>query len=207
VGLSGVGKSTLVDLLPRFYEVSSGEILIDGTNIKNYTLVSLRKLFGIVTQEIILFNDTIKNNISYGDEDTPMEKIIESAINANAHDFIMETENGYETVIGERGIKLSGGQRQRIAIARALLKNAPVMIFDEATSSLDSEAESLIQEAIDKLIKSNTSIIIAHRLSTIRNADRILVIDEGEIKNVGTHDDLMQDENSIYRKLYEMQFS
>lgn len=207
VGLSGVGKSTLIDLLPRFYDVSSGEILIDGTNIKNYKLLSLRKLFGIVTQEIILFNDTIKNNISYGDEDTPMEKIIESAINANAHDFIMETENGYDTVIGERGIKLSGGQRQRIAIARALLKNAPIMIFDEATSSLDSEAESLIQEAIDKLIKNNTSIIIAHRLSTIRNADRILVIDEGEIKNVGTHDDLMQDENSIYRKLYEMQIS
>lgn len=207
VGLSGVGKSTLIDLLPRFYDVSSGEILIDGINIKNYKLLSLRKLFGIVTQEIILFNDTIKNNISYGDEDTPMEKIIESAINANAHDFIMETENGYDTVIGERGIKLSGGQRQRIAIARALLKNAPIMIFDEATSSLDSESESLIQEAIDKLIKNNTSIIIAHRLSTIRNADRILVIDEGEIKNVGTHDDLMQDENSIYRKLYEMQIS
>ena len=207
VGLSGVGKSTLIDLLPRFYDVTSGEILVDGKSIKDYKLSSLRKLFGIVTQEIILFNDTIKNNIAYGDENTPMEKIIEAAINANAHDFILETENGYDTIIGERGIKLSGGQRQRIAIARALLKNAPVMIFDEATSSLDSESEALIQEAIDKLIQSKTSIIIAHRLSTIRNTDRILVIDEGEIKNVGTHDDLMQDENSIYRKLYEMQFS
>lgn len=207
VGLSGVGKSTLIDLLPRFYDVSAGEILIDGINIKDIKLPSLRKLFGIVTQEIILFNDTIKNNIAYGDEDTPDDKIIEAAKNANAHDFILETELGYETVIGERGIKLSGGQRQRIAIARALLKNAPIMVFDEATSSLDSESESLIQEAIDKLIQHKTSIIIAHRLSTIKNTDRILVIDDGEIKNVGTHDDLMEDENSIYRKLYEMQFS
>lgn len=207
VGLSGVGKSTLVDLLPRFYDVSSGEILIDGIKIKNITLSSLRGLFGIVTQEIILFNDTIRNNIAYGYEDIPMQKVIDAAINANAHDFIINTENGYDTIIGERGLKLSGGQKQRIAIARALLKNAPVMIFDEATSSLDTESESLIQEAIERLIQHNTSIVIAHRLSTIRNADRIIVLHEGKIEEVGTHDELMKNSRSIYKKLYEMQFS
>ena len=207
VGLSGVGKSTLVDLLPRFYDVSSGEILIDKTNIKNYTLHSLRSLFGIVTQEIILFNDTIRNNIAYGYEDIPMQKIIDAAISANAHDFIINTENGYDTIIGERGIKLSGGQKQRIAIARALLKNAPVMIFDEATSSLDTESESLIQEAIERLIQHNTSIVIAHRLSTIKNADRIIVLHEGKVEEIGTHDELMKNSGSIYKKLYEMQFS
>lgn len=207
VGLSGVGKSTLVDLIPRFYDVTSGKILIDGINIKDIKLSSLRNLFGIVTQEIILFNDSIKNNISYGDENTTIDKILTASKNANAHDFIMDSENGYETIIGERGIKLSGGQKQRIAIARALLKNSPIMVFDEATSSLDSEAEFQIQEAIDRLIQNKTSIIIAHRLSTIRDADRIIVIDEGEIKNVGNHSDLMQDEESIYKKLYEMQFS
>ena len=207
VGLSGVGKSTLVDLLPRFYDVSSGEILIDGINIKNFTLHSLRSLFGIVTQEIILFNDTIKNNIAYGYENIPMQKIIDSAISANAHDFIINTENGYDTIIGERGLKLSGGQKQRIAIARALLKNAPVMIFDEATSSLDTESESLIQEAIERLIQHNTSIVIAHRLSTIKNADRIIVLHEGKVEEIGTHDELMKNSRSIYKKLYEMQFS
>jgi ATP-binding cassette, subfamily B, bacterial MsbA len=207
VGLSGVGKSTLVDLLPRFYDVTSGEILIDGTNIKEIKLSSLRNLFGIVTQEIILFNDTIKNNISSGYTNISMEQIIDSAINANAHDFIMQTEKGYDTVIGERGLKLSGGQKQRIAIARALLKNAPIMIFDEATSSLDTESESLIQEAIEKLILNNTSIVIAHRLSTIRNADRIIVLHEGKIDNIGTHDELMKNANGIYKKLYEMQFN
>lgn len=207
VGLSGVGKSTLVDLLPRFYDVTSGEIRIDGTNIKNLKLHSLRNLFGIVTQEIILFNDTIRNNISCGYDNISMEQITSAAINANAHDFIMQTENGYDTVIGERGIKLSGGQKQRIAIARALLKNAPIMIFDEATSSLDTESEALIQEAIERLIQNNTSIVIAHRLSTIRNADRIIVLHEGKIDNIGTHEELMQNENGIYKKLYEMQFS
>jgi subfamily B ATP-binding cassette protein MsbA len=207
VGLSGVGKSTLVDLLPRFYDVTSGEIQIDGINIENLKLASLRGLFGIVTQEIILFNDTIKHNISCGNEDITMQQITDAAVNANAHEFIMQTENGYETVIGERGIKLSGGQKQRIAIARALLKNAPIMVFDEATSSLDTESESLIQEAIERLIQNNTSIVIAHRLSTIRNADRIIVLHDGKIDNIGTHEELMKNESGIYKKLYEMQFS
>jgi subfamily B ATP-binding cassette protein MsbA len=207
VGLSGGGKSTFVDLIPRFYDVTSGEILIDGINVKKIKLASLRSLFGIVTQEIILFNDSIRNNIAYGLEDIPFEKIKESAVSANAHEFIMETEKGYDTVIGERGLKLSGGQKQRIAIARALLKNAPIMIFDEATSSLDTESENLIQEAIERLIKHNTSIVIAHRLSTIRNADRIVVIHDGCLDSIGTHDELMENENGIYKKLYEMQFS
>lgn len=207
VGLSGVGKSTLVDLLPRFYDPTAGEIFIDGVDIKNIKLHSLRNMFSMVTQEIILFNDTIKNNIAYGYENLPMEKIIDAAKNANAHNFIMETEKGYDTIIGERGIKLSGGQKQRIAIARALLKGAPIMIFDEATSSLDTESENLIQEAIERLIMNNTSIVIAHRLSTIKNADRIIVLHEGKVENIGTHDELMFAENNVYKKLYEMQFA
>jgi subfamily B ATP-binding cassette protein MsbA len=207
VGLSGVGKSTLVDLMPRFYECTEGKILMDGTDIKSIKLESLRNLFGIVTQEIILFNDTIRNNIAFGQENVPMDKIQDAAINANAHEFIMKTEKGYDTIIGERGIKLSGGQKQRIAIARALLKNAPILIFDEATSSLDTGSERLIQEAIERLIKNKTSIVIAHRLSTIKNADRILVLHEGRIDNVGTHEELISDNQSVYKKLYEMQFS
>lgn len=206
VGLSGAGKSTLVDLLPRFYDVTSGSITIDGTDIRDIRIESLRSLFGIVTQEIILFNDTIRANITYGRNDITEEQVIEAAKNANAHDFIIETENGYDTVIGERGIRLSGGQKQRLAIARALLKNAPIMILDEATSSLDTESEHLIQDAIEKLLMNRTSIIIAHRLSTIKDADRIVVIDDGKIAGIGTHDDLLKDEKSIYRKLYEMQF-
>jgi subfamily B ATP-binding cassette protein MsbA len=206
VGLSGVGKSTMVDLLPRFYDVSSGIITIDDINIKDIELKSLRGLFGIVTQEIILFNDTIRNNIVYGQDNIPMERVIEAAKNANAHDFITKTDKEYDTVIGDRGVKLSGGQKQRIAIARALLKNAPIMILDEATSSLDTESESLIQNAIEKLMENRTSIIIAHRLSTIKDADRIVVLDKGCISGVGTHEDLLADDKSIYKKLYEMQF-
>ena len=204
VGLSGVGKSTMVDLLPRFYDVTKGEILIDGINIKDIKIKSLRNLFGIVTQEIILFNDTIKNNISAGHENISESKITEAAKNANAHDFIMQTEKGYDTVIGDRGIKLSGGQRQRIAIARALLENAPIMILDEATSSLDTESEALIQDAIERLMENRTSIVIAHRISTIKNADRIIVIENGKISSTGKHEDLIKDNKSIYKKLYEL---
>lgn len=206
VGLSGAGKSTLVDLLPRFYDVTSGEILIDGVNIKNIKLGSLRDLFGIVTQEIILFNDTIRSNITYGQKNVPEELVISAAKNANAHEFIMETENGYNTVVGERGLRLSGGQKQRIAIARALLKNAPIMILDEATSSLDTESEHLIQEAIERLMENRTSIVIAHRLSTIKDADRIIVLENGKIGVIGNHTELINDEKGIYKKLYEMQF-
>ncbi|MEO8512745.1 MAG: ABC transporter ATP-binding protein [Ignavibacteria bacterium] len=206
VGSSGAGKSTMVDLLPRFYDATSGEIMVDGINIKEIKLGSLRDLYGIVTQEIILFNDTIKSNIASGEENVPIEKIIDAAKNANAHDFIMQTEKGYDTIIGERGLRLSGGQKQRIAIARALLKNAPIMILDEATSSLDTESEHLIQEAIERLMLNRTSIVIAHRLSTIKDADRIVVIDDGKIASVGTHEELLKDEKSIYKKLYELQF-
>lgn len=205
VGLSGVGKSTLVDLLPRFYDVTSGAILIDSTNIRDLKIKKLRSLFSIVTQEIILFNDTIKNNISCGDSSIPLEQVIEAAKRANAHEFIEQTENGYNTVIGDRGIRLSGGQRQRIAIARAILKNAPIMILDEATSSLDTESETLIQEAIETLMMDRTSIIIAHRLSTIKTADRIIVLENGKIKESGTHDELISKKESLYKKLYELQ--
>jgi len=207
VGLSGAGKSTLIDLIPRFYDVTSGAIFVDGIDIKNIKLSSLRKLFSIVTQEIILFNDTIKNNISFNQGNISDEKVIEAAINANAHEFITQTEKGYDTVIGDRGVRLSGGQKQRIAIARAILKNSPIMILDEATSSLDTESEALIQDAIERLVKKRTSIIIAHRLSTVKSADRIIVIEEGKIKETGTHDELLNKSDSIYKRLYEMQFS
>ncbi|HJY64474.1 MAG TPA: ABC transporter ATP-binding protein [Ignavibacteria bacterium] len=207
VGLSGAGKSTLTDLLPRFYDVTGGAILVDGTDIRVIKLMSLRRLFSIVTQEIILFNDTIRNNISFNDSNIPENKISEAAISANAHEFITQTEKGYDTVIGDRGIRLSGGQRQRIAIARAILKNSPIMILDEATSSLDTESEALIQDAIEKLVQERTSIIIAHRLSTVKSADRIIVLDEGKIKEIGTHEELLSKSESIYKRLYEMQFA
>lgn len=204
VGPSGGGKSTMVDLLPRFYDCTKGEISIDGIPIKNMVINDLRKLMGIVTQESILFNDTVFNNIAFGVENTNKEKVIEAAKIANAHEFIMELEKGYDTNIGDRGIKLSGGQKQRLSIARAVLKNPPILILDEATSSLDTESERLVQEALEKLMKSRTSVVIAHRLSTIQHADEIIVIQKGEIAERGTHSELIAD-NGIYKKLCELQ--
>lgn len=204
VGPSGSGKSTLADLIPRFYDASEGEILIDGENIKKYSLNSLRKLMGIVTQESILFNDTIFNNIAFGQPDVTIEQVVEAAKIANAHEFISIMEEGYETNIGERGSKLSGGQKQRLSIARAVLKNPPILILDEATSALDSESEKLVQEAINNLMKNRTSIVIAHRLSTIQNADEIVVLQKGEIIQRGRHQELLAEEG-MYKKLTEMQ--
>ncbi|HUI31824.1 MAG TPA: ABC transporter ATP-binding protein [Candidatus Acidoferrales bacterium] len=207
VGPSGGGKTTIIDLIPRFYDPTQGVIRIDGTDLRNVTVQSLRSLIGIVSQETILFNDTVRNNIAYGLTDCPSEKIIQAARAANAHDFITQLPQGYDTVIGERGTKLSGGQRQRISIARALLKNPPLMIFDEATSALDSESEMLVQEAIERLMQNRTSIVIAHRLSTIKNADRIIVVEGGEIVQRGKHQELVRQKGGIYKKLYEMQFN
>lgn len=204
VGSSGAGKSTLVDLVPRFHDTIKGELLIDGTDIKNYSLHSLRNQMGIVTQEPILFNDTIANNISLGMEDATKEQIINAAKIANAHDFILQKENGYNTTIGERGNKLSGGEKQRVTIARAVLKNPPILILDEATSSLDTESEKLVQDAINNLMNNRTSIVIAHRLSTIRHADEIIVLQRGKIVERGTHATLMALEG-FYRKLVMMQ--
>ncbi len=206
VGPSGGGKSTLVDLIPRFYDPTDGKILIDGYDIQKIKIESLRNLMGIVTQETFLFNESIKNNIAYGLGDYPFERILEAAKTANAHNFINEMPNGYETVIGERGVKLSGGQRQRLSIARALLKNPEIMIFDEATSALDNESELLVQEAIERLMVNRTTIVIAHRLSTIRNATRIIVLDRGKVIQSGKHDELIKDNDGLYKKLYEMQF-
>lgn len=206
VGPSGGGKSTLVDLIPRFHDPDSGRICIDGIDIRDVKIEDLRNLMGIVTQETYLFNETIRNNIAYGKEDYPIEKIIEAAKTANAHNFITELPNGYETIIGERGTKLSGGQRQRISIARALVKNPEIMIFDEATSALDNESELLVQEAIERMMKNRTTFVIAHRLSTIRHATKIIVIDYGRIVQQGRHDELLTDEKGLYSKLYEMQF-
>lgn len=206
VGPSGAGKSTLIDLIPRFFDPTAGNIYIDGIDIKNIKVEYLRKLMGIVTQETILFNETIKNNIAYGLDDYPIESVIEASKTANAHNFIIESPQGYDTIIGERGLKISGGQRQRLSIARALLKDPQIMIFDEATSSLDNESEILVQEAIERLMTNRTTFVIAHRLSTIRNATKIIVIDEGKIIQTGTHDDLIKDEKGLYHKFYEMQF-
>lgn len=206
VGPSGAGKTTLVDLIPRFYDVTEGAIFIDGIDIRDYDLKSLRNHIGIVTQDPILFNDSIRNNISYGMEDADFEEIVRAAQAANAHDFILELPQGYDTIIGERGLKLSGGQRQRISIARALLKNPPIMILDEATSSLDSESEVLVQGAIENLMKDRTTFVIAHRLSTVRNAHKVIVIDEGKIVQMGTHSELIQDTEGLYYRLYTLQF-
>jgi subfamily B ATP-binding cassette protein MsbA len=204
VGQSGSGKSTLVDLLPRFYDPTSGEIIIDGLPIKNLSLTQLRSLMGIVTQESILFNDTVKNNIAFGMNNVTDEQVIEAAKVANAHDFIMRMENGYETNIGDRGSKLSGGERQRMSIARAILKNPPVLILDEATSALDAESERLVQDALTKLMSHRTSIVIAHRLSTIKNADEIIVMQKGSIVERGSHINLIV-QNGVYKKLYDLQ--
>lgn len=206
VGPSGGGKSTLADLIPRFYDSTSGRILIDGNDVKNITLESLRAKMGIVTQETFLFNTSIAENIAYGLKDYPLEKIIEASKTANAHNFISEMSEGYNTIIGERGVKLSGGQRQRLTIARAILKNPEIMIFDEATSALDNESEILVQEAIERLMLNRTTFVIAHRLSTIRNATSIIVLDRGHIIQQGTHDNLISEEKGLYKKLYEMQF-
>jgi subfamily B ATP-binding cassette protein MsbA len=204
VGPSGGGKSTLADLVPRFYDPASGEVRLDGVSVTDYDIESLRKQMGIVTQESILFNDSIFNNIAFGIENVKEDDVIRAAKIANAHDFIMQTENGYQTTIGERGSKLSGGQRQRISIARAVLKNPPILILDEATSALDSESERLVQDALFNLMKNRTSIVIAHRLSTIQHADEIVVIQNGEILERGKHQDLIG-RNGLYRKLSEIQ--
>ena len=204
VGQSGSGKSTLVDLIPRFHDVTCGEIELDGVNIKDYSIKDLRSIVGNVNQEAILFNDTIFNNIAFGVEGATMEEVIAAAKIANAHDFIMEKEEGYETNIGDRGSKLSGGQRQRISIARAILKNPPILILDEATSALDTESEKLVQEALDRLTGSRTTIAIAHRLSTIKNADLICVMHEGRIVERGKHEELLK-LNGYYKKLTDMQ--
>jgi ATP-binding cassette subfamily B protein/subfamily B ATP-binding cassette protein MsbA len=206
VGESGSGKSTLVDLLLRFYDVQKGEILIDGTNIKDVSLNDLRSLIGIVTQEAILFNDTFFNNIAFGVEHATREEVVKAAKIANAHNFIMATPNGYDTVVGERGEKLSGGQRQRVCIARAVLKNPQIFIFDEATSALDSVSEKLVQNALENIMKDRTTIMIAHRLSTIRNADEIYVIHQGTIVEKGNHDELYN-RNGYYWKLCNMQIN
>jgi subfamily B ATP-binding cassette protein MsbA len=205
VGMSGGGKTTLVNLIPRFYDVSEGQILIDGRDIRDVTMESLRAQIGIVTQQTILFNDTVRNNIIYGDVEKTEADVIRAAKAANAHHFIMNLPEGYDTVIGEQGTKLSGGERQRISIARALLKDAPILVLDEATSSLDTEAEIEVQEALENLMKGRTTLVIAHRLSTIRNADRIVVLVNGEIVEEGTHEALL-DKKGEYFRLYQMQF-
>ncbi len=204
VGSSGAGKTTLVDLLPRFYDVDKGRILIDGIDIRNIKINDLRGIMGIVSQETILFNDTVLNNIAFGQRNISEERVREAARIANAEEFILKLDQGYHTHIGDRGLKLSGGQRQRISIARAVLKNPPIMILDEATSALDTESEKLVQEALTQLMKNRTSIVIAHRLSTIYQADEILVLDKGKIVEQGKHQELMQ-QNGIYRKLVDMQ--
>lgn len=205
VGPSGAGKSTIADLIPRFYDPKDGEILIDQENIKKLSLASLRKNMGIVTQDVILFNDTIKNNIAYAQPKATMESIINACKAANALEFIEEIPEGFEAIIGERGVKLSGGQKQRIAIARALLKNPPILILDEATSSLDTESEKKVQTAIEALLKDRTALIIAHRLSTVQTANKIITVEKGRISEIGTHDELYSNDG-LYRKLYDIQF-
>jgi subfamily B ATP-binding cassette protein MsbA len=205
VGPSGAGKSTLVNLIPRFYDVSSGRIAIDGHDVRSLTLDSLRKQIAQVTQETILFNDTVHNNIAYGQPETARALVEQAARHALAHDFILRMPQGYDTVIGEKGFRLSGGEKQRIAIARAILKDAPILILDEATSALDNESESLVQAALGNLMQGRTSLVIAHRLSTVRRATRTVVLEDGRITAVGTHDQLLKT-SPTYQRLYELQF-
>ncbi len=204
VGQSGSGKTTLADLLARFYDVKEGEVLIDNINIKNITQASLKNLISIVSQEAILFNDSVANNIAFGLENVSLEKIEEAAKIANAHEFISKLENGYQTNIGDRGTRLSGGQKQRLSIARAILRNPDILILDEATSALDTESERLVQDALNNIMKNRTSLVIAHRLSTIQHADEIIVLHEGEIVERGNHNELINI-NGYYRKLISMQ--
>jgi len=206
VGSSGAGKSTLVHLIPRFFDVTAGRLTIDGRDVRDTTLASLRAQIGVVAQDTVLFNDTVRNNIAYGQPGVPQKAVEDAARAALAHDFIMDLPNGYETVIGERGVRLSGGERQRIAIARALLKNAPILILDEATSALDSESEALVQSALQNLMTGRTVVVIAHRLSTVRRADRIVVLENGTAADIGPHEELMK-KLGTYRRLYELQFA
>ncbi len=206
VGSSGAGKSTLVHLIPRFFDVTAGRLTIDGRDVRDTTLASLRSQIGVVAQDTVLFNDTVRNNIAYGQPGVPQKAVEDAARAALAHDFIMDLPNGYETVIGERGVRLSGGERQRIAIARALLKNAPILILDEATSALDSESEALVQSALQNLMTGRTVVVIAHRLSTVRRADRIVVLENGTAADIGPHEELMK-KLGTYRRLYELQFA
>jgi subfamily B ATP-binding cassette protein MsbA len=207
VGTSGAGKTTLMNLLPRFYDVTEGAILIDGVDVRDATLGSLREQIGLVTQETVLFDDTVRANIAYGLEEVDETRIETAARAAFAHDFILDLPRRYDTVIGERGSRLSGGQRQRIAIARAILKDPPILILDEATSALDPQSERLVQEALANLMKGRTTLVIAHRLTTVRAADRIVVLEGGEVRETGRHEELLRRPNGIYCRLHELQFS